>query len=105
MVKRHRSRLWSSFLAGLIVILGGWAMPWAAHPLLCDQRNGQQVCLERLERSAQRYWQYWVYLSIDGTAQGRSVYDCRRQQKLTPAGLWQPLVADRVDRAACQLQK
>lgn len=47
---------------------------------MCGDRNGQEVCILKLKRSAKNYWEYRAKVSIDGEKQrDREIYDCRNR--------------------------
>lgn len=45
---------------------------------MCRERNGEQVCILKLKRSAKNYWEYRATVSIDGQKQAaKEIYNCR----------------------------
>ena len=49
-----------------------------AHAEMCRDRNGHQVCILKLKRSAKNYWEYRAKVSIDGKKQAaQEIYNCR----------------------------
>ncbi len=64
------------FLLLMLVCWLGFAP--IADASLCRVRNGQQVCILQLKRSAKNYWEYRAKVSLDGEQQrGREIYNCR----------------------------
>jgi hypothetical protein len=81
---------------------------WLAHPAMaqgsiCDRRNGQQICVEQMQRSAKNYWEYRVRLTVNGVIQPLVFYDCRQRKKSLARGVWVDVVEDKIDRFACSL--
>jgi hypothetical protein len=58
------------------VALWGWIPP-ASASVLCRDVEGQQVCIESIQRSAKYLWEYRVVVAVDGQKQPLKVYDCR----------------------------
>ena len=51
-----------------------------ADAAMCRDRNGQQVCILKLKRSAKNYWEYRAKVSVDGEKQKYyEIYNCRAQ--------------------------
>jgi hypothetical protein len=45
---------------------------------MCRIRDGHQVCILKLKRSAKNYWEYRATISIDGQKQSaKEIYNCR----------------------------
>ncbi|HEY9770108.1 MAG TPA: hypothetical protein V6C71_16740 [Coleofasciculaceae cyanobacterium] len=64
------------FLLLLLVFWLGFAP--IADAAMCRDRNGQQVCILKLKRSAKNYWEYRAKVSIDGKKQkDQEIYNCR----------------------------
>ncbi len=87
----------------LIILVTCFFDPQAAFATVCDRRNDQSICVDRIQRSAKNYWEYRVRLTVNGIVQPTVFYDCRRRQKSQAHGIWVDLVADRIDRLACSL--
>jgi hypothetical protein len=90
-------------VAGLIVSFCWFAAPKIAQAAVCSQREGQIVCIDRLQRSAKNYWEYRVRLTVAGQPQPPTIYDCRSSKKSQMDGTWLDLVPDKIDRTACSL--
>ncbi|MEL6438790.1 MAG: hypothetical protein AAFQ80_05980 [Cyanobacteria bacterium J06621_8] len=59
----------------LILCLG---FPLSADASMCGKRNGQEVCIIKLKRSAKNYWEYRAKITIDGARQKDvEIYNCR----------------------------
>jgi hypothetical protein len=97
----QRLRCWA--IASLVSIVFWLAYPAPAQGCVCDQRNGQQICVERIQRSAKKYWEYRVQLTVNGVAQPLVFYNCYQQKKSQDRGAWVDLVEDKIDRLACSL--
>ena len=49
-----------------------------ANAEMCSKRDGHQVCILKLKRSAKYYWEYRATVSIDGQKQrNQEIYNCR----------------------------
>lgn len=45
---------------------------------ICGDRNGQQICITRLKRSAKNYWEYRAKIKLDDKKQSDAeIYNCR----------------------------
>lgn len=63
----------------LLLSLVFWSvlMP-VANAEMCGVRNGHQICILKLKRSAKYYWEYRATVSIDGQRQrNQEIYNCR----------------------------
>lgn len=74
-----------------------------ADAAICGERNGQQVCILKLKRSAKNYWEYRAKVSIDGAKQKDiEIYNCR-DRTLTRKGKYPiPLKANSPGTLVCQ---
>ena len=63
----------------LLLLIVFWAVfTPVANAAMCRERDGHQVCILKLKRSAKYYWEYWAKVSIDGQKQAaREIYNCR----------------------------
>ncbi|MGL5075119.1 MAG: hypothetical protein ACRDBG_04675 [Waterburya sp.] len=52
---------------------------------MCRNRDGHQVCILKLKRSAKNYWEYRATVNIDGKQRAKEIYNCR-DQTLTRQG-------------------
>jgi hypothetical protein len=53
---------------------------------MCRDRDGHQVCILKLKRSAKNYWEYRATVSINGQKQNaKEIYNCR-DRSLTRKG-------------------
>lgn len=70
---------------------------------MCGDRNGQQVCVLKLKRSAKNYWEYRAKVSIDGEKQRyKEIYNCR-DRTLTRRGKYPiPLKPDSPGELVCK---
>lgn len=89
-----------------ITIAFGLQLPIApianAAPLTCRLYNDQQVCIDRIKRSAKNYWEYRVNLTIDGQKQPEDLLDCRYYQRIDRDGFIEPFKPKDVGRFVCQ---
>ena len=68
---------WQRVFLYLLITLTLMTMAFSVEAATCQQIAGQQICLQRIKRSAKYYWEYRVALSIDGVKQPERIYDCR----------------------------
>ena len=68
---------YKGWLLLLLLLIWFGYMP-IANAEMCRDRNGQQICILRLKRSAKNYWEYRARVSIDGEKQrDKEIYNCR----------------------------
>jgi hypothetical protein len=68
---KYRRLLWLL----LLVFWLGFAP--VAKAEMCRNRDGHQVCILKLQRSAKNYWEYRATVSIDGQKQSaKEIYNC-----------------------------
>ena len=53
---------------------------------VCKNYQGQQICIVSIKRSAKKYWEYRVSLSIDGVKTPVEIYNCRGKFKVNKDG-------------------
>lgn len=89
----------------LLVFWLGFA-PLADAGAMCRDRNGQQVCILKLKRSAKNYWEYRAKVSIDGKKQkDQEIYNCR-DRTLTRKGKYPiPFKSDSPGELVCNIFK
>lgn len=89
----------------LLLFLVFWVgcMP-IAEAAICGVRNGQEVCILRLKRSAKNYWEYRGKVSIDGKKQSdQEIYNCR-DRTLTRKGKYPiPLKPNSPGELVCEI--
>lgn len=75
-----------------------------ANANMCGDRNGQQVCILKLKRSAKNYWEYRAKVSIDGQKQKyKEIYNCR-DRTLTRRGKYPiPFKPNSPGELVCQI--
>ncbi len=63
----------------LLLLLAFWVVfTPMAQAQMCRDRDGHQVCILQLKRSAKNYWEYRAKVSIDGQKQwAKEIYNCR----------------------------
>ncbi|WP_272065441.1 hypothetical protein [Oscillatoria sp. CS-180] len=78
-----------------------------AQAATCRQSAGQDICLERVKRSAKYHWRYRVDATIDGKRQPLTRYDCRDRTQTPMAGPFKDVTvefeADGVGALVCQI--
>jgi hypothetical protein len=87
----------------LLALLLALARPLPAWAVSCRSFNGELVCIQGIQRSAQKYWEYRVQLKIAGLLQPIEIYDCRNQRKRRIKGQWQDFSQREIDDFACSL--
>jgi hypothetical protein len=53
---------------------------------VCKNYQGQQICILSIKRSAKKYWEYRVSVSIDGVKTPVEIYNCRGKFKVNKDG-------------------
>lgn len=86
-----------------------WLIFWLGFPpiadaAMCGVRDGQEVCILRLKRSAKNYWEYRAKVSIDGKKQSDpEIYNCR-DRTLTRKGKYPiPFKPDSPGELVCKI--
>lgn len=65
-----------------MLLLGLWlgpAVPPAQAADYCRLWQGRQICLERVQRSAKKHWEFRATARVNGIDRPRAAYNCRRQ--------------------------
>jgi hypothetical protein len=73
---QHR---WMVLLALLVGLWLGPAVPTAQAADYCRLWQGRQICLERVQRSAKKHWEFRATARVDGIDRPRAAYNCRRR--------------------------
>jgi hypothetical protein len=87
----------------MLALLLFLARPLPVLALSCRSLNGELVCIQSLQRSAKKYWEYRVQLKINGLSQPVEIYDCRNQRRRSTQGQWQDFSHPKIDAFACSL--
>ncbi len=108
-------RFWLEIWIGVICLVLGVsavAIPQLSPQLLpaqatspCRQVNGHEVCIQRMKRSAKRYWEYRASVKVDGVSRPMERYDCRDRLRLPDAGTFVPYWQDEAVDVVCALFK
>ncbi|NHC35730.1 hypothetical protein [Scytonema millei] len=64
------------------ILLLSFAIAFPAVAGVCRTRDGHQICILSLQRSAKNYWEYRADVSIDGVKGDTEVYNCRDRVKV-----------------------
>ncbi len=89
------------YLTSLLILISLMALP--AQASFCKSINNQKVCILRIDRSAKKYWEYQVQLSVDQVTQPVAIYNCLENWWLPPNGRWQKFTNESVSAMACSL--
>jgi len=97
-----KSRGWLGLFLSLILLFWLGFAPMA-EAVMCRDRNGQEVCIMKLKRSAKNYWEYRAKVSLDGEKQRNiEIYNCR-DRTLTRKGKYPiPFVTGSPGELVCQ---
>jgi hypothetical protein len=87
----------------MLALLLFLARPLPVLAMSCRSLNGELVCIQSLQRSAKKYWEYRVQLKVNGLSQPVEIYDCRNQLRRSPQGQWQDFSHPKIDAFACSL--
>jgi hypothetical protein len=90
-------RCWICWILTLSLVLARPLPVWATS---CRSLNGELVCIQSIQRSAQKYWEYRVQFKIAGLSQPLKIYDCRSRRKRTSKGQWQDFSEGEIDAFA-----
>lgn len=85
----------------LLILVFLVALP--AQASFCKSVDTKKVCILSIERSAKKYWEYQVQLSVDRIVQPLTVYNCREKLWLQPHGQWTKFNSSSVNAVACSL--
>ncbi|PSM46767.1 hypothetical protein C7Y66_23335 [Chroococcidiopsis sp. CCALA 051] len=66
----------------LAILLLSLAIAFPAAASVCRTRDGHQICILSIQRSAKNYWEYRAAVSIDGVKGDTEVYNCRDRVKV-----------------------
>lgn len=88
-------------LFGLIPVLG--VVP--VKDSMCSNYNGHEICILNIKRSAKRYWNYRVEISVDGEKKPVEVYNCRGRFKIQGNGKIVPFGENNPGQLICKYFK
>jgi hypothetical protein len=72
----------------------------------CQEIAAEQVCIQKIKRSAKYYWEYRVNLSINAVKQAVRVYNCRDRYYLLPDRTQRSYQqSDRLGKMVCRLYR
>lgn len=91
-----------TLIAVLLFIL---AITPLAHAENCFQVEGHTLCIVSLQRSAKRYWEYWVRVSIDHERPIKVAINCRGTNPAPTDGASLLLQSDDLIDEVCQLYR
>lgn len=89
------------FLFGGIPVFG--AFP--AKDSMCSNYNGHEICILKIQRSAKRYWNYKVAISVDGEKKPVEIYNCRGRFKIQKNGKIVPFGDNNPGKLICKYFK
>ncbi len=69
----------------------------------CRNVNGELVCIQSMQRSAQKYWEYRVQFKIGKLSTPIEIYDCRSRRQRTLKGQWQGFSQPEIAAFSCSL--
>lgn len=70
------------FTVVVAILYWWWAVATPALAAPCYYLNNNQICLEKIKRSAKNYWEYRIVVSVDGVKQPQATYNCRSRTKI-----------------------
>jgi hypothetical protein len=87
----------------ILILLFFLARPLPVLALSCRSLSGQLVCIQSLQRSAQKYWEYRVQFKIGEVSVPLEIYDCRSQRQRTLTSQWRDFSHPEIAAFACIL--
>ena len=84
----------------LLLVLAQPLPVWAAS---CRSVGNELVCIQNMQRSAQKYWEYRVQFKIGSSAVPLEIYDCRNHRQRTIKGEWHSFSSPEIAAFACSL--
>ncbi len=77
-----------ALLLSIHFVFGGIPVFGALSPKdsTCKNYDGHEICILNIQRSAKRYWNYRVAISVDGEKKPVEVYNCRGRFKIQRNG-------------------
>lgn len=70
---------------------------------ICKEIQGQQVCINKMKRSAKNYWEYWAIVDVDGHLRPKETYNCRDRVVIDSANILVPFTREIAGDFVCQL--
>jgi hypothetical protein len=87
----------------ILTVLIFFAQPLPAWAASCRSIQGETVCIQNMQRSAQKYWEYRVQFQIGSSLQPIEIYDCRNHRQRTIKGEWHGFSQPEIATFACSL--
>ncbi|MDJ0695908.1 hypothetical protein [Mastigocoleus sp. MO_188.B34] len=72
---------------------------------MCSNHDGHEICILNIQRSAKRYWNYRVAISVDGEKKPVEVYNCRGRFKIQRNGKVVPFEENGAGKLICKYFK
>ena len=91
------------FICLTLTLLLAFTRPLPVLAASCRSINGELVCIQNMQRSAQKYWEYRVQFKIDGSLLPVQIYDCRNHRQRTIKGKWSAFSDSETAAFACSL--
>ena len=70
---------------------------------ICKEIKGQQVCIQKMKRSAKNYWEYWAIVEVEGHLRPKETYNCRDRVVIDSANILVPFTREIAGDFVCQL--
>ena len=91
------------FICLTLTLLLAFARPLPVLATSCRSINGELVCIQNMQRSAQKYWEYRVQFKIDDLLLPVQIYDCRNHRQRTIKSNWSAFSDPEIAAFACSL--
>jgi hypothetical protein len=74
------------YLVIFLLLIFSFSLASPALAEVCRNYEGQEICILSIKRSAKKYWEYRVSVSIDGVKTPVEIYNCRAKFKVNKDG-------------------
>jgi hypothetical protein len=90
------------FFTILLLLSCFWAIALPVQAVTCRTVKEEEICIEKIKRSAKYPWEYRVSLSRDQKKQDSVLYNCRNQVTILKNGIRQPFTEQNLGEFICQ---
>ncbi|WP_460205803.1 hypothetical protein [Scytonema sp. NUACC21] len=92
-------------LSIVLLLIVSFLIALPAHASFCKNYNGHQICIIDIKRSAKKYWEYRVSITVDGVKIPVEVYNCRDRTKVEKDGTVLPFGKNDPGELVCRFFK
>lgn len=91
------------FFCWILAVLLIFTRPLPVWAASCRSINGELACIQNMQRSAQKYWEYRVQFKIGSLSVPVEIYDCRNHRQRALKGEWHGFSHPEIAAFACSL--